>query len=538
MDNSNFKSQSGEDKYLYEKFFSRKKNGKYIELGAMAGVEYSNTYFFERELGWGGVLIEPNIYNFELLKQNRPNNFLFNELISNKNDPLTFRLFKNAMSAVSGVEESLSQHHLETFFDTDKYCREKLHNTANSKCICWWNSKQPQERQILKPKSLTEILQQTKITKFDFLSLDVEGHEFEVLQSYDFSIPIDVILIEMLGVQKEKDDMCRKRLLENDYIFHSTCAHNEVYIHKSFFVCNNLKIMRLGFTEGTSLVYWYMNYKSSQKIVNKQTINWLLSTSGFYDKEITGSYFDFSYEECIKVFNSYVFNEYMQNLYNGLLNCDKIAICLHYHNSDHICKNNCSWHYSETCKCNGNCNIFLGTCPLNYGSILNTLVNDIKPRNKDCLEIDDIHKLMENKKVLVMSSFAKLMKQQVLSGNCSKIYANFPKNVSIVPFETEYTFFNKGKDNNILETLERYKIDIQNMVFDLAIVSCGAYTHLLVPFIADKMHKDAITSFATIITDAFGIITKRSNKQDDFWIKIPNEYKPEDYLKIEEGCYW
>jgi len=26
----------------------------YIELGAMAGSEYSNTYYFEKELGWGG----------------------------------------------------------------------------------------------------------------------------------------------------------------------------------------------------------------------------------------------------------------------------------------------------------------------------------------------------------------------------------------------------------------------------------------------------------------------------------------------------
>jgi len=182
---------------------------------------------------------------------------------------------------------------------------------------------------------------------------------------------------------------------------------------------------------------------------------------------------------------------------------------------------------------------------LQYNSILNDLVLDLQPvKTGGCLQIVDIHKLMENKKILIISSFAKLMQQQVLSGNCSAIYIEFPKNVSIIPFQSEYTFFNKGNDNNILETIERYKNQIKNIEFDLAIVSCGAYTHLLVPFIADELCKGAITSFSTIITDAFGIISKRSinlngNKNiNNYWINVPDEMKPNDYKKIEEGCYW
>jgi hypothetical protein len=64
--------------------------------------------------------------------------------------------------------------------------------------------------------------------------LDVEGHEYEVLKSWDFSIPIDVILIEMLGVQPERDELCRKLLIENKYIFSEKFKHNEIYILNTY----------------------------------------------------------------------------------------------------------------------------------------------------------------------------------------------------------------------------------------------------------------------------------------------------------------
>ena len=61
------------------------------------------------------------------------------------------------------------------------------------------------------------------------MSLDVEGHEYEVLKSWDFSIPIDIILIETLGVQPEKDELCREILIKNNYKFITKCQHNEIF---------------------------------------------------------------------------------------------------------------------------------------------------------------------------------------------------------------------------------------------------------------------------------------------------------------------
>ncbi len=57
-------SQSGEDEFLNNNYFLNKKDGIYIELGALDGVLYSNTKFFEDNLNWKGILIEPHPYKF------------------------------------------------------------------------------------------------------------------------------------------------------------------------------------------------------------------------------------------------------------------------------------------------------------------------------------------------------------------------------------------------------------------------------------------------------------------------------------------
>jgi len=206
-------SQCQEDVFLNENIFKNKQNGVYIELGALDGILYSNTKFFEDSLNWKGVLIEPHPEKFKLLQLNRPNNFLFNNLVSCHEEPLIFRYFENIHAAVSGVENTLPQFLLENFFECNPYL--------------------PQNKILIKPISLTEIVKGTNLTHIDLLSLDVEGHEYEVLKSWDFSIPIDVILIETLGVEPEKEELCRQILIKNNFKFMTKYKHNEIFVSKS-----------------------------------------------------------------------------------------------------------------------------------------------------------------------------------------------------------------------------------------------------------------------------------------------------------------
>ena len=211
-------AQCQEDLFLNENIFKNKSHGIYIELGALDGVLYSNTKCFEDSLNWKGILIEPHPEKFKLLQQNRPNNFLFNNLVSCHKNELEFRYFVNAHAAVSGVEDTLSQHHFDNYFE------------SNNK---WLKSLQ-QKKIFIKPVSLSEIIRSTNYEHIDLLSLDVEGHEYEVLKSWDFSIPIDIILIETLGVQPDKDELCREILINNNYKFITKYKHNEIYAIKHF----------------------------------------------------------------------------------------------------------------------------------------------------------------------------------------------------------------------------------------------------------------------------------------------------------------
>jgi len=211
-------SQCQEDIFLNENIFKNKKNGVYIELGALDGVLYSNTKFYEDSLNWKGILIEPHPEKFKLLQINRPNNFLFNNLVSCHKEPLEFRYFVDCHAAVSGVENTLSQLHFDMFFDSDNALNKSL----------------PQNKIFIKPVSLTEIVKETNIKHIDLLSLDVEGHEYEVLQSWDFSIPIDIILIETLDVQPEKEELCRQILIKNNYKFITKYKHNEIFAHNTY----------------------------------------------------------------------------------------------------------------------------------------------------------------------------------------------------------------------------------------------------------------------------------------------------------------
>jgi hypothetical protein len=92
----------------------------------------------------------------------------------------------------------------------------------------------------IKPTTLTSIIKSTDISYIDLLSLDVEGHEYEVLQSWDFSVPIYLILIEQLEANKDKNKLCREILEKNGYRYvESIAGDNDIYINDSLLTTNN-----------------------------------------------------------------------------------------------------------------------------------------------------------------------------------------------------------------------------------------------------------------------------------------------------------
>jgi len=136
-----------------------KKNGYFVEFGATNGVTLSNTYLLEKEFGWTGILAEPAICWHDDLKKNR-------------NAKIETRCVWKDSSSTVNFNEIAEYSTINSYSDKDRHKeRRKKGNTYDVKTI-----------------SLNELLEKHEApVDIDYLSIDTEGSEFEILNNFDFS---------------------------------------------------------------------------------------------------------------------------------------------------------------------------------------------------------------------------------------------------------------------------------------------------------------------------------------------------------------
>ena len=157
-------SQEGEDMVL-RSFFEGKKHykGFYVDIGAHHPYRFSNTLFFYRK-GWRGINVEPTpgaIKNFNLFRRKDTN---LNIGISDKRDKLTFFCFNEP--ALNGFSKELS---------------EERNNTSKVYKIV--------KEVAIETYPLAEVLHKhlPPGQKIDFITIDVEGLDLQVLKSNDWN---------------------------------------------------------------------------------------------------------------------------------------------------------------------------------------------------------------------------------------------------------------------------------------------------------------------------------------------------------------
>lgn len=164
LDSKNFYSQFGQDIYVFETLFNNKQTGFFVDVGGNHPISCSNTYLLESK-GWTGIAIEPQQELRDLWKEYRKTPCL-NYVIGSENKTVSF------------IEGSPDQHGLagvEGF--------NKITSVSNKTEV----------EQI----KLSDLLSQYNITNIDYLSVDVEGYEMNVLNGIDFNkLHIKVISIE------------------------------------------------------------------------------------------------------------------------------------------------------------------------------------------------------------------------------------------------------------------------------------------------------------------------------------------------------
>lgn len=177
-DELKFYSQHKQDEFVYNKFFKNKKDGVFLEIGAYDGVALSNTYFFEKELGWKGICVEPQQKQYDLLVKNRKC-ICVNGCIADFTGKGLFLEIDGYATMLSGLVNKYDTKHMERI---------------NHEISTMGGSKKEVEVDCY---MLSDLLNQNLIKKVDFCSIDVEGAELDILKTIDFkNFDFDTLSIE------------------------------------------------------------------------------------------------------------------------------------------------------------------------------------------------------------------------------------------------------------------------------------------------------------------------------------------------------
>lgn len=132
-------SQSKQDEWVI-KTLSHKTEGVFLDIGAYDGIQTSNTYTLEKHYNWDGICIEAN-------------HDIYQRLVKNRN--------------CINIYGAVSNYNGECIFSSDKISDHGI------KTPCF---------------PLNDVMEKNlKTNIIDYMSLDVEGHEFTILENVDFN---------------------------------------------------------------------------------------------------------------------------------------------------------------------------------------------------------------------------------------------------------------------------------------------------------------------------------------------------------------
>ena len=167
--------------------------GYFVEFGAHDGVHLSNTYLLESQFSWTGILAEPSRTTFKQLQGNR-----------------SAKTFNLAVYSDSGLQLEFTETTRSELSTLSCYQGEDFHASERERTTV---------RKYLVPTiSLLDLLELNNAPKIiDYLSIDTEGGELEILEQFDFQkYFIKIISVEHnFGAAREKIESL---LLNNSYV--------------------------------------------------------------------------------------------------------------------------------------------------------------------------------------------------------------------------------------------------------------------------------------------------------------------------------
>jgi len=179
-----FYSQDKQDFVLEQNVFKGYKNGFFVDVGAHDGESYNNTLYFEKTNNWTGINIEPIKQIYDKLVANRPNNINLNCAVCNTDGETDFYLNTGHTEMISGLVDNFDPRHLQ------RLIRENNEHGSITEIV------------KVKTKRLETIFDENNITHINYLSIDVEGAEFDVIKSINF----EKVFIDVIGFENNFQD--------------------------------------------------------------------------------------------------------------------------------------------------------------------------------------------------------------------------------------------------------------------------------------------------------------------------------------------
>jgi FkbM family methyltransferase len=196
-------------------FYGFKKSGYFVEFGATDGKSLSNTYLLEKKYQWHGILAEPAKGWQSELRKNRSCNII-----------------DSCVWVESGKKIEFSEARNGEFSTLSNFLTNELHAKKRMNAKSY----------LVETITLNDLLSELNAPpEIDYLSIDTEGSEYEILKSFDFTkYQINLVtvehnysqnrkairdLLELQGFVKVRDDLSlwddwfvnRKVLLDNKF---------------------------------------------------------------------------------------------------------------------------------------------------------------------------------------------------------------------------------------------------------------------------------------------------------------------------------
>lgn len=200
-----YASQAGQD-VVVDKILKQKRGGVFVDVGAYDGIMGSNSLFFEQHRAWSGVLVEPMPTFFDMATSARKSPCL-NCAVGPQTGTAEFIAVSQGYTQMSGLLDHYDPKLLERVRQDPRHEESVI---------------------TVQMQTLSDIIAATGTDHPDFVSLDIEGGELAVLESF----PFDRHRVAIWAIENNSGSSdIRKIMTSNGYNLVEFCGPDEIY-HK------------------------------------------------------------------------------------------------------------------------------------------------------------------------------------------------------------------------------------------------------------------------------------------------------------------